>query len=186
MKKARCCLVNRDPWGRFPLVTSFTLPARRSALRRAEQTKPPGIASTYPEAGQLPEVGRQAARLHRPQLVTESSPPRVRRARAMSPCRSSSRSSVSRKNDLPDLGLERDPSRGRDGGPLVAVGTRELELDGVGALEDRQQVAQLVRSRGLGSRCSVRSPGHILSCAPRGATPYSLAVGPGRRLPHRG
>ena len=80
---------------------------------------------------------------------TTVSPPRpaTRRARTTTPAWLSCEVGRVEEEDLPDLRLERiEPERG-DRGAVRVLGQRHLQLDGVGALEECEEVCELVTGK---------------------------------------
>ena len=96
-KNARCCFENSLRSGAVPAATSCT-GVFGTPLNDAEQTKPPGIASTSTMQNRESRTssGNSDGTTGR-SLTTESSPLRTRRARTTTPLRSSARSGVSKK-----------------------------------------------------------------------------------------
>src|SRR5215211_7475714 len=99
-KKARCALENSLRTGRSPVTAAVTASGATSPLRDAEQTKPPGIASTSTKKpGVRRSSGASSSGTTGRSLTTESPPLRcTRRARATTPAPLSARSGVSKKN----------------------------------------------------------------------------------------
>ena len=139
--------------GRSPASTPRTACGPHCALSDAEHTNPPGMASTStPNCFDLRRRGGSSSGTTGRSFTTESSPlPWIRRARTTTPCWLSVRSRCVEEHDLADL---RHPARP---GPSDAAaerwsdsGTVSFELDGIGALDQPEQLSELFAREAAG------------------------------------
>ena len=139
-RNARCLLLNSVRGGSPPSRELRTVPGSSFFLRRAEQTKPPGIASIStpnPEPARS-SAGSSSGTTGRSFTVT-SSRFSVRRARAITPPALSSRSGVSKNQTCTHVRAQRVQVEGRDRGASVGVWHAHLQLDGVDLLQQVHQ-----------------------------------------------
>ena len=132
--------------GRSPAIVGLTSPSAPSArFIEPEQTKPPGIASTStPNDGDRRSSAGSAAGSTGRSLTTDVVALVLHAAGAHDDARLVERQ-VGRveEEDLPDLGVERIDAEPLQRGALLVLGDRQLELDAVGVLGQREQLGRL-------------------------------------------
>ena len=154
--------------GRPPATASCT--SRRLGLRPcndAEQTKPPGIASTSTPRSSSCAVARQLRGDDRPQLdhgVVRA--PCVRRARTTTPARPARGPACRRRR--PGGARRADPCRARRPPSAALVGHGQLQLDAVGAADQLQHLGQLVVGELRGGSDSWRHMASVTRARRRG------------------
>ena len=162
---ARCSFENSFRIRFRPAAVSHTSPRPGVPFIEPEQTKPSGEASTstLKPGDRRTAFGSSAGTTGR-SFTTESSPlPCDRRARTTTPCLVEREVRRVEEEDLPDLGIQRVEFEGHDRRALVQLRDRQLQLDGVGLLEQREQpLALFLGECGLASFGSFPVPQHRL------------------------